>query len=177
MDELKVSLICAISKTSIKTPVRSATCTHLQCFDLDNFIATNANKETMKCPICGVEIEAFKLVVDKYFQSVLSIAAKENATEVELLRDGGFRFPKPPVYSALISVVEELIDLSDDEQEQGEAVNAEESVRRVAKNNGPYRRWCVTCEICGKRYKNEASLSEHKSRAHVPQVDSGRLNQ
>lgn len=92
----------------------------------------------------------------------------------DVLRDGGFRFPKPPVYSALISVAEEVIDLSDDEQKQGEVVDADDSARRVAtktdSTHGPYCRCSITCEICGK----EANLSEHKSRAHVPQVGSGR---
>ncbi|KAH7711510.1 MIZ zinc finger family protein [Aphelenchoides avenae] len=178
VDELRVSLVCTISKASIKTPVRSTTCMHLQCFDLDNFIDSNASREKPKCPICNVDINTSQLVVDEYFQSVLSVAAKDNASEVELLRDGGFRFPRPAGSSVSTSVTEEVADMSVDELEEGEVVDTDDSVRSVEKKtepNGtgaPRRRGYIPCDICGKLCRREKDLNEHNSRVHVPQIAS-----
>lgn len=112
----------------------------------------------------------------RYFQSVLSVAAKDNASEVELLRDGGFRFPRPAGSSVSTSVTEEVADMSVDELEEGEVVDTDDSVRSVEKKtepNGtgaPRRRGYIPCDICGKLCRREKDLNEHNSRVHVPQV-------
>lgn len=38
---LTFSLLCPISKTAMCTPVRGRNCTHLQCFDLKNYLHAN----------------------------------------------------------------------------------------------------------------------------------------
>ncbi|KAL7543641.1 hypothetical protein ACHAWF_007435 [Thalassiosira exigua] len=40
---LTFSLVCPISKTAMRTPVRGRDCKHLQCFDLRNFLHSNKN--------------------------------------------------------------------------------------------------------------------------------------
>jgi hypothetical protein len=40
-NSLIFSLLCSISKTAIQTPVRGRNCSHLQCFDLRNYLHAN----------------------------------------------------------------------------------------------------------------------------------------
>ncbi|KAH7711509.1 CBN-GEI-17 protein [Aphelenchoides avenae] len=171
VDEFKISLLCAISKSLVRTPVRGSSCTHLQCFDLDNFVGISASKEKPTCPICSVEIDACALVVDEYFHSILSLAAEQNASEVKLLRDGHFRFPREAVTSACTSMPEEVVDLSEDEMEEVEVVYDDNKVRSVAKTAEPNVRGYILCGICGKRFREEEDFNQHKSRAH-PKVAS-----
>ncbi|KAH7705691.1 CBN-GEI-17 protein [Aphelenchoides avenae] len=166
VDEFKISLLCAISKSLVRTPVRGASCTHLQCFDLDNFVGISANREKRTCPICSVEIDDSALVVDEYFHSILSLAAEQNASEVKLLRDGHFRFPREAVTSACTSMPEEVVDLSEDETEEVEVVYADNKISSAMKKTEPNVRGYILCGICGKRFREEADFNQHKSRAH-----------
>ncbi|KAH7705692.1 MIZ zinc finger family protein [Aphelenchoides avenae] len=71
-ERLKVTLTCPLSKSRIKEPSRSRLCVHLQCFDLDNFLRSNAKREKPKCPICGVEADFDKLLVDEYVKGCIT---------------------------------------------------------------------------------------------------------
>lgn len=106
---------------------------------------------------------------------MLAVAAEESVSEVELLRDGRFRFPKAVVPFAVSSVAAEVISLSDDETEKEHVVDAKTvssmAVKtKTAASDAPSRRWCILCEICRKACRNEAELSKHRAQAHVPQV-------
>ena len=54
-DGILLSLLCPISQTHIKTPIKTHACTHLQCFDLDSYAAmcmSNATRylKAYECP-------------------------------------------------------------------------------------------------------------------------------
>ena len=53
-DCLIFSLLCPITKTVIDTPVRGKDCSHLQCFDLSNFLHANNNPSAgrWRCGVC-----------------------------------------------------------------------------------------------------------------------------
>lgn len=52
-EEVKISLACPIVRSfgSLKIPVRGFKCQHLDCFDLENFLAMNCKMQVFKCPL------------------------------------------------------------------------------------------------------------------------------
>ena len=66
--ELKVSLLCPLTKNRIKVPGRSIKCNHFQCFDLESFVKMNRNSKNpkWKCPICDQPATIRNLVHDWY---------------------------------------------------------------------------------------------------------------
>jgi hypothetical protein len=64
-DSFKISLDCMISLQRIVTPVRSKYCAHLQCFDLQTYLAMNEKKNNWKCPKCGARCYLDDLIIDK----------------------------------------------------------------------------------------------------------------
>ena len=54
--QLVFSLTCPISKSIIKTPVRGRCCKHWQCFDLENFLASNVaiSGSRWRCAVCEI---------------------------------------------------------------------------------------------------------------------------
>jgi hypothetical protein len=49
-EQFGIRLQCPITYTTIKVPARGELCTHLQCFDIDSYIATNHQHRRWKCP-------------------------------------------------------------------------------------------------------------------------------
>uniref|UniRef100_A0A183BQY8 SP-RING-type domain-containing protein n=1 Tax=Globodera pallida TaxID=36090 RepID=A0A183BQY8_GLOPA len=93
MDALKFSLIDPLMHTRIKIPSRAAECTHLQSFDLNSYLMMCEKRPIWKCPVCNKSAIDSKLIIDAYFEQVLSnVGAGVN--EVELLRDGTWRLPQ-----------------------------------------------------------------------------------
>ncbi|KAI1706670.1 c2H2-type zinc-finger domain-containing protein [Ditylenchus destructor] len=90
IEHIKISLICQLSQKRIQMPARYKTCRHLQCFDLKTFFEMKNKRNFAVCPICGITVtnELADLRIDKYFEGVLSKI--NNATEVEISRDGSF---------------------------------------------------------------------------------------
>ncbi|KAI1701725.1 MIZ/SP-RING zinc finger domain-containing protein [Ditylenchus destructor] len=89
--QLKVRLICPLSKKRIRIPVRYESCRHLQCFDLKTFLKMKTKRNFLHCPICNTEVskELVGLRIDKFFENILLQIG--DSTEVEILRDGSFR--------------------------------------------------------------------------------------
>uniref|UniRef100_A0A914GWU8 SP-RING-type domain-containing protein n=1 Tax=Globodera rostochiensis TaxID=31243 RepID=A0A914GWU8_GLORO len=93
MDALKISLIDPLMHTRIKIPSRAVECTHLQSFDLNSYLMMCEKRPIWKCPVCNKSAIDSKLIIDAYFEQVLSnVGAGVN--EVELLRDGTWRLPQ-----------------------------------------------------------------------------------
>ncbi|EFO22955.2 MIZ zinc finger family protein [Loa loa] len=90
METLRISLLCPLGKTRMIIPVKAFDCTHLQCFDLSNFLKMNEKRPTWKCAVCNNGASYKKLIIDGYFERVLKDTTA-NITEVELLREGGWR--------------------------------------------------------------------------------------
>lgn len=78
---LSISVTDPFSSTLCTTPVRSAQCKHLECFDLDNWLETRQSKpskrpgepskvDEWKCPICGGDARPHQLRIDDFFLHV-----------------------------------------------------------------------------------------------------------
>lgn len=93
MAQLKISLLCPLSRTRISLPARCKKCSHLQCFDLYNYLQMNEKRPTWRCPVCSDWAPYKLLIIDAYFQNVLS-TVDADAVEVELLMDGAYRTVK-----------------------------------------------------------------------------------
>ncbi|XP_012273819.1 E3 SUMO-protein ligase PIAS1 isoform X2 [Orussus abietinus] len=88
---LRVSLACPLGKMRMSTPCRASTCSHLQCFDASLFLQMNERKPTWSCPVCDKAAFYDNLVIDGYFQEVLSSnKLLPDVNEVQLLQDGSW---------------------------------------------------------------------------------------
>ena len=67
----------------------ATTCNHLQCFDAAIYIGFNEKKQTFICPVCNQHASYKNLVIDEYFQEVLSSSTlSADDSEIELKSDG-----------------------------------------------------------------------------------------
>ncbi|XP_026763044.1 E3 SUMO-protein ligase PIAS2 isoform X2 [Galleria mellonella] len=94
---LRVSLMCPLGKMRMSCPCRPANCPHLQCFDASLFLQMNERKPTWLCPVCDRPAPYDSLVVDGYFQEVLtSSRLASDCNEVQLHADGNWSAHAPP---------------------------------------------------------------------------------
>nr|XP_018267423.1 uncharacterized protein I303_01410 [Kwoniella dejecticola CBS 10117]OBR89581.1 hypothetical protein I303_01410 [Kwoniella dejecticola CBS 10117] len=68
-------------------PVRSSRCTHIQCFDAQWWIESNALHPQWHCPHCGKELQFPELIVDGYVMSILD-ACPDSVDDVVLEPSG-----------------------------------------------------------------------------------------
>ncbi|KAK6623747.1 hypothetical protein RUM43_009600 [Polyplax serrata] len=88
---LRVSLVCPLGKMRMITPCRASTCQHLQCFDASLYLQMNERKPTWMCPVCDKPAIYDKLVIDGYFQEVLSSGKlSHDGNEIQLHSDGSW---------------------------------------------------------------------------------------
>ncbi|KAK9875244.1 hypothetical protein WA026_007638 [Henosepilachna vigintioctopunctata] len=88
---LKVSLMCPLGKMRMTTPCRPITCSHFQCFDAHLFLQMNERKPTWICPVCDKPALYDNLVIDGYFQDVLtSKNLPLDINEIQLHKDGSW---------------------------------------------------------------------------------------
>lgn len=71
-----LSLKDPISTLRISLPVRSAVCTHNQCFDGKFFLELQEQAPTWMCPICNKHVALPSLSVDKYVEEILRTTPK-----------------------------------------------------------------------------------------------------
>ncbi|XP_028171421.1 E3 SUMO-protein ligase PIAS2 isoform X12 [Ostrinia furnacalis] len=94
---LRVSLMCPLGKMRMACPCRPANCPHLQCFDASLFLQMNERKPTWLCPVCDRPAPYDSLVVDGYFQEVLtSSRLASECNEIQLHADGSWSAHAPP---------------------------------------------------------------------------------
>ncbi|GBP70100.1 E3 SUMO-protein ligase PIAS4 [Eumeta japonica] len=94
---LRVSLMCPLGKMRMSCPCRPANCPHLQCFDASLFLQMNERKPTWLCPVCDRPAPYDSLVVDGYFQEVLtSPRLSSDCNEIQLHQDGSWSAHTPP---------------------------------------------------------------------------------
>ncbi|CAH0590121.1 unnamed protein product [Chrysodeixis includens] len=94
---LRVSLMCPLGKMRMSCPCRPANCPHLQCFDASLFLQMNERKPTWLCPVCDRPAPYDSLVVDGYFQEVLtSTRLSGDCNEIQLHADGNWSAHAPP---------------------------------------------------------------------------------
>ncbi|XP_073953436.1 E3 SUMO-protein ligase Su(var)2-10 isoform X1 [Choristoneura fumiferana] len=99
---LRVSLMCPLGKMRMSCPCRPANCPHLQCFDASLFLQMNERKPTWLCPVCDRPAVYDSLVVDGYFQEVLtSSRLSGDCNEIQLHADGNWSAHTPPARAPL----------------------------------------------------------------------------
>jgi len=86
----RVSLRCPVSHQRLVTPVKAATCRHLQCFDYDTFLEINERRPAWRCPCCNCCITWLDLRVDRQMEKVLK-EADETVAEVLMMQDGSWK--------------------------------------------------------------------------------------
>lgn len=79
------SLICPISMTPIKIPVRGKECKHIQCFDLNYFLNSNkfVSGSRWKCPTCNVILDPFSLLKCGLFERVIQCREEKSGTHID----------------------------------------------------------------------------------------------
>lgn len=87
-------LVCPITFSRIRTPVRGVKCRHVQCFDLSGFITSNwrmgAFNNRWGCPVCDLPLRPpGDLFIDMYHMRVLSETG-DDAEEVTFDQAGGW---------------------------------------------------------------------------------------
>ena len=80
--DIVLNLTDPFSAQMFEIPVRGSSCTHIQCFDLDNFLRTRSgstsedtakgpcNPDEFKCPICNGDVSPGNLVIDVFFKNI-----------------------------------------------------------------------------------------------------------
>lgn len=68
----RVSLLCPITQSLIAVPAKSASCSHLTCFDLKPFLQMNERRLQWTCPLCKKSASYESLRVDEQLQAILS---------------------------------------------------------------------------------------------------------
>ncbi|WVQ82518.1 hypothetical protein IAT38_004647 [Cryptococcus sp. DSM 104549] len=76
-----------LSYMRISRPVRSSKCSHVQCFDPQWWIESNAAHPQWLCPHCNKELNFDDLIVDGYVQSILD-AVPDSVDDVVLEPSG-----------------------------------------------------------------------------------------
>ncbi len=72
-NSLTIRMLCPMSMTPMETPTRGKDCQHMQCFDLLNFIHTNATVSggRWRCAVCENFVSLQNCIIDGYQQSIL----------------------------------------------------------------------------------------------------------
>ena len=71
----RLSLLCPLSMARIVTPVRSQRCTHLEAFDLNNYLtcARVARFPKFLCPRCSAHARPYELRIDPWMERLLEV--------------------------------------------------------------------------------------------------------
>jgi len=93
---LTCSLVCAVSMSAIRTPVRGKNCKHMQCFDLQNYLQSNATVSggRWRCVVCEDFVPVEDLMVDGFIAKILERHGKDVSTsrdKVEIYKDGTYK--------------------------------------------------------------------------------------
>jgi hypothetical protein len=85
----KLSMHDPILLSRITLPGRASTCTHIQCFDVRTYLLMNERIRTWLCPICNQRAEFKDLLIDSYFDNILSqLPEDDDISEVEIQPSG-----------------------------------------------------------------------------------------
>ena len=95
MPFVNMSLNCPLSTGRLVCPIRTATCKHLQCFDLETFwkymtMMTKTNKKAT-CPICKAPASIADIRICRYTQQILKDIVSEDVQNAVITPDGSYR--------------------------------------------------------------------------------------
>uniref|UniRef100_A0A1Q3EXH8 Putative zn-finger transcription factor n=1 Tax=Culex tarsalis TaxID=7177 RepID=A0A1Q3EXH8_CULTA len=74
----KVSLKCTITSKRIALPARGHDCKHIQCFDLEAYLALNCERGNWRCPVCNKPALTEGLEIDQYMWAILNTLNSSN---------------------------------------------------------------------------------------------------
>jgi len=95
---LTFSLLCSMSMTAMSTPVRGKKCRHMQCFDLRNYLHTNATVSggRWRCGVCEDFVPVDDLVVDGMMVNMLEEIGKDKISgsrdKIQMSKNGSWKF-------------------------------------------------------------------------------------
>lgn len=89
---VKMSLICPLSRSRIKSPIRSKLCQHIGCFDFQPYVDMNKGMlAKWSCPICGVRATSDLLVLCQLTSAILLDPENKNVAVMEFTGVGQYR--------------------------------------------------------------------------------------
>lgn len=74
----KVSLKCTVTLKRIALPARGHDCKHIQCFDLEAYLALNCERGNWRCPVCNKPALTEGLEIDQYMWAILNTLNSSN---------------------------------------------------------------------------------------------------
>lgn len=94
---LTCSLLCGVSMSAIKVPVRGKRCKHMQCFDLANYLHSNSmvSGGRWRCLVCEDFVPVQDLMIDGFIAKILEDHGNDvnsSRDKVEIYRDGTWKF-------------------------------------------------------------------------------------
>lgn len=94
---LTCSLLCGVSMSAIKVPVRGKRCKHMQCFDLANYLHSNSTVSggRWRCLVCEDFVPVQDLMIDGFIAKILEDHGSDvnsSRDKVEIYRDGTWKF-------------------------------------------------------------------------------------
>uniref|UniRef100_A0A6E8VSI4 SP-RING-type domain-containing protein n=1 Tax=Anopheles coluzzii TaxID=1518534 RepID=A0A6E8VSI4_ANOCL len=98
----KVSLKCTLTTKRITLPARGHDCKHIQCFDLEAYLALNCERGNWRCPVCSKPALTEGLEIDQYMWAILNTLNSSNTPngmdteEVIIDAQANWRAVKPP---------------------------------------------------------------------------------
>ncbi|KAI9835464.1 MAG: hypothetical protein M1819_002382 [Sarea resinae] len=101
-NNITIELIDPFTARIFDVPVRSQSCIHRECFDLETFLQTRKSQkqsqpclvDEWKCPICGADARPPSLVIDGFLVEVRSLLAQQNLLETRAIlvsQDGSWK--------------------------------------------------------------------------------------
>uniref|UniRef100_K7E889 SP-RING-type domain-containing protein n=1 Tax=Ornithorhynchus anatinus TaxID=9258 RepID=K7E889_ORNAN len=100
---LRISLMCPLGQNRVTVPCRSLSCSHVEIFDVIQYLKKNEKEETWMCPVCNTHAPFSKLALDRYFLDILN--TNISCEEIVVHQDGSWS----PIPSE-----KNLIDYSDE---------------------------------------------------------------
>ncbi|KAH7712228.1 e3 SUMO-protein ligase PIAS1-like protein [Aphelenchoides avenae] len=94
----RVSLFCPLSKRRMAVAARGMDCTHIQCFDLQQFLEFQVQTSLWACPIagCSKQLRLAQLRVDQYFcEAIDALRNRREVADLDLLPSGGYAAVEP----------------------------------------------------------------------------------
>ncbi|EKE40466.1 hypothetical protein ENUP19_0265G0056 [Entamoeba nuttalli] len=86
-EQQTISLKCPISYQRIVIPARGLNCSHLACFDLENYIRNSTTKQCFNCPICYKPLPTKEVVIDNKILSLLR-QSSDDVSMISINSDG-----------------------------------------------------------------------------------------
>lgn len=88
--DFEFSLLDPLSYQRMRIPVRSVRCSHVKCFDLENFMELYPEKANRSCPVCGSVIKLQDLRQDPFVKSILQ-QTSDDEDEVKMTMNGEWK--------------------------------------------------------------------------------------